>query len=128
MVEHILVRIQLAHHIARAAPTCKVVSVAARNAIKVRQFSGEVHTFAHRTPTAHRLRDGPRGAARQPARALRSLDRTVKLFNVDDGAVLRTFTHHTEDVYCLALLPDGLRFVSGSVDKTAAIVEHGLAM
>ena len=34
VVEHIVVRIQLAHHIARAAPTCKVVSVAARNAIK----------------------------------------------------------------------------------------------
>ena len=29
VVQHILVRIQLAHHIGRAAPTCKVVSVAA---------------------------------------------------------------------------------------------------
>ena len=27
----------------------------------------------------------------------------------------------------LALLPDGLRFVSGSTDKTACIVYHGLA-
>ena len=44
LVEHILVRIQLAHHIARAAPTCKVVSVAARNAIKVRKSSVEVVT------------------------------------------------------------------------------------
>ena len=44
VVEHILVRIQLAHHIARAAPTCKVVSVAAGNAIRARQFSGEVVT------------------------------------------------------------------------------------
>ena len=42
VVQHILVRIQLAHHIARAAPTCKVVSVAAGNAIRARQFSGEV--------------------------------------------------------------------------------------
>ena len=25
-----------------------------------------------------------------------SLDKTVKLFNVNDGAVLRTFTHHTK--------------------------------
>jgi len=30
VVQHILVRLTLAHHIARAAPTCKVVSVAAR--------------------------------------------------------------------------------------------------
>ena len=29
---------------------------------------------------------------------------------------------------CLALLPDGRRFVSGSPDKTARIVEHGLAL
>jgi len=54
-------------------------------------------------------------------------NRTVKLFNVNDGAVLRTFTHHTGSVYCLALLPDGLRFVSGSHDRTARVVYHGLA-
>jgi len=52
-------------------------------------------------------------------------DKTVKLFNVDDGAVVRIFTHHTDFVYSLALLPDGLRFVSGSHDKTARIVEIG---
>ena len=56
-----------------------------------------------------------------------SADSTVKLFNVNDGAVLRTFVHHTAGVRCLALLPDGLRFVSGSMDKTARIVYHGLA-
>ena len=50
-----------------------------------------------------------------------SNDSTVKLFNVNDGAVLRTFTHHVKAVRCLALLPDGLRFVSGSTDKTARI-------
>ena len=54
-----------------------------------------------------------------------SNDHTVKLFNVNDGAVLRTFTHHTKAVTSLALLPDGLRFVSGSADKTARIVEIG---
>ena len=31
--------------------------------------------------------------------------------------------HHTDEVTCLALLPDGLRFVSGSADGTARIVE-----
>ena len=59
VVQHIVVRLTLAHHIGRAAPTCHVVSVAARNAIKVR--------------------------------------------------------------------PDGLRFVSGSGDKSARIAYHGLA-
>ena len=56
-----------------------------------------------------------------------STDSTVKLFNVNDGAVLRTFKHHTSPVTSLALLPDGLRFVSGTYDKTARIAYHGLA-
>ena len=58
-----------------------------------------------------------------------SHDFTIKLFNVDDGAVLRTFKHRTP-LYCLALLPDGLRFVSGSGDfddGTACVAYHGLA-
>ena len=54
-------------------------------------------------------------------------DKTVKLFNVNNGAVLRKFTHHTGVVRSLALLPDGLRFVSGSYDHTACIAYHGLA-
>ena len=56
-----------------------------------------------------------------------SFDTTVKLFNVNDGAVLRTFPHHTSWVFSLTLLPDGLRFVSGSADCTARIVYHGIA-
>ena len=46
---------------------------------------------------------------------------------MEECLVLRTFRHHTGPVRCLALLPDGLRFVSGSVDPSACIVEHGLA-
>ena len=56
------------------------------------------------------------------------MDTTVKLFNVNDGAALRTFRHHTAMVLCLALLPDGRRFVSGSSDKNTCIVYHGLAL
>ena len=52
---------------------------------------------------------------------------TIKLFNVNDGAVLRTFKHHTGLGSCLALLPDGLRFVSSSGNTTARIFYHGLA-
>ena len=53
-------------------------------------------------------------------------DQTVELFNVNDGAVLRTFTGQA--IRCnLALMPDGLRFVSGSMHGHARIVEHGLA-
>ena len=56
-----------------------------------------------------------------------SNDYSVKLFNANDGAVLRTFKHHTNKVSSLALMPDGIRFVSASYDGTARIVEHGLA-
>ena len=41
VVQHIVVRLTLAHHMGRAAPTCKVVSVAVRNAVKVRPFSSQ---------------------------------------------------------------------------------------
>ena len=54
-----------------------------------------------------------------------SNDHTVKLFNVNNGFVLRTFTHHTAPVTSLALMSDGLCFVSGSDDKTARIAYHG---
>jgi len=56
-----------------------------------------------------------------------SEDFFVKLFNVDDGNVLRTFRHHLGPVFSLALMPDGRRFVSGSADKSALVIEHGLA-
>ena len=59
---------------------------------------------------------------------LGSDDNTVKLFNVNDGAVVRSFLHHTDRVTCLALLSEGRRFVSGSWDGTARIVEHGLVL
>jgi len=57
----------------------------------------------------------------------RVLKKPIQLFNVNTGAVLRTFMHHTRPVNSLALLPDGLRFISGSDDETACIVYHGLA-
>ena len=49
----------------------------------------------------------------------------IKLFDVNGGFVLRTFTHHTGPVLSLALMPDGRRFVSGSTDKIARIAEIG---
>ena len=56
-----------------------------------------------------------------------SNDHAIKLFNVNDGAVLRTFTHLRGVGRCLALLPDGLRFVSSSGNHAARIAYHGLA-
>ena len=53
-------------------------------------------------------------------------DKTVDLLNVNDGWILRTFSLDSR-VFSLALLPDGLRFVSGSADGTARIADHGIA-
>ena len=53
---------------------------------------------------------------------------TVQLFNVNDGAILRTFMlDRIRYVGCLALQPDGRRFVAGC-GCTARIVEHGLVL
>ena len=55
-----------------------------------------------------------------------SKDTSVKLFNVNDGAVLRTFTD-PDSMECLALMPDGLRFVVTTEEGTTIIAHHGLA-
>ena len=54
-----------------------------------------------------------------------SADKTIQLFNVNDGSVLNSWAYHTETVECLALLPDGLRFVSCDFMR-ARIAYHGL--
>ena len=42
----VLNRLKIAHEIAAVAPTCRAFEIAARNALKVRKFSGEVVTLA----------------------------------------------------------------------------------
>ena len=74
-----------------------------------------------------RLYENPRVGLINSDKILDWGDDNVKLFNVNDGAILRRFMHHTGTVTSLALLPDGLRFVSGGLDRTARIVYHGLA-
>ena len=101
MVQHILLRIQLAHHIARAAPTCKVVSVAVRNAIKARQFSSEVVTLAGHSV---KLAAAPDGRI-----ITSSYNETVTVWR--DGACERTI-HAQANVNAVAVLPGGARFVA----------------
>ena len=114
VVQHILVRLTLAHNIGRAAPTCKVVSVAAGNAIRVRQFSSEVVTLAGHTGLVRCVAAVPDGRV-----ITGSYDRTVKVWR--DGACERTIHVHTDFVHAVAVLPGGARFVSGSADCTAKL-------
>ena len=52
----VLYQLQLAHDIARTAPTSRVISVAVRNAFKLRPFSTEVVTLAGPPCVRHRGR------------------------------------------------------------------------
>jgi WD40 repeat protein len=113
VVQHIVVRFTLAHHIARAAPTCKVVSVAVRNAIKERKFSSEVVTLAGHASLLNCL------AAADSRVITGSEDKTVKVWR--DGACEHTIEAHTESITAVAVLPGGARFVSIGYDFTAKL-------
>ncbi|MBL7960637.1 WD40 repeat domain-containing protein, partial [bacterium] len=48
-------------------------------------------------------------------------DRTVKLWDVEKGTLIRTFDGHQLNVWSLKFTPNGDRLVSGSYDKTLKI-------
>jgi WD40 repeat protein len=60
---------------------------------------------------------GPDG----PLLASANADRSVKLWNVETGQVVRTFVGHKEAVVCVAISPDGRRLLSGSMDQTVKL-------
>ena len=104
----------------------RILSGGVDNTVRVWLLNGTLeNTFGHHTSFVNALVALPDN--QHALSGAGSIDHNIKLFNVNDGAVLRTFPHHTDEVTCLSLLPDGLRFVSGSDDKTARIVYHGLA-
>jgi len=47
-----------------------------------------------------------------------SRDKTIKLWDVKDDALTRTFKGHTKGVNSVSFSPDGSRIASGSVDTT----------
>ena len=104
LLEHIVLFIQLAHHIARTAPTCRVISVAVRNAFKVRPFSGKVITLA-----GHRA--GIEAAVAPDGRIITASKSTIRVWH--DGTCTKTIeAHRGLGVDAVAVLPGGARFVS----------------
>jgi WD40 repeat protein len=45
----------------------------------------------------------------------------VKVWDAQDGALLRTLEGHTESVNSVAYSPDGARIISGSWDDTVKV-------
>jgi WD40 repeat protein len=48
-------------------------------------------------------------------------DKTVRVWDLDTGACLRTLKGHLDSVRSVALHADGLRVVTGSWDKTVRV-------
>ena len=123
LLQHIVDRIQLAHHIAPAAPTCRVISVAVCNALKARPFSSEVVTLDEH--------DAVLGVAAAPdGRVITGLgwydnnvtvwrERTVKI----SGRIIkvwneRTIEAHTEKVVAVVLTPPQAARASSASRRT----------
>jgi WD40 repeat protein len=45
-------------------------------------------------------------------------DKTIKLWRVSDGSLVRTLTGHTDSVWSVSFSPDGRLLASGSRDNT----------
>jgi len=52
-----------------------------------------------------------------------SSDKTIRLWEIETGRMLRVLDHHRDSVTSIAFSPDGKTILSGSLDKTAAICD-----
>ncbi|MEH2240517.1 WD40 repeat domain-containing protein, partial [Nostoc sp.] len=50
-----------------------------------------------------------------------SVDKTIKIWDVSSGQLLKTLTGHSSEVYSVAYSPNGQQLASASVDKTIKI-------
>ena len=58
---------------------------------------------------------------KQPLLVTCSADRTVRMWNTDNGAAVRTLSGHTDYVFAVAISPDGNLIASGAFDGEVRI-------
>ena len=105
----VLYQLTLAHDIAAVAPTCHALCDAAKLAMKLRPFSGEVIVDRHDMAL--------RAVAVAPNGRIITTSSNSRTGAIKCGA--RTKVHaHTSCIMSVAALPGGARFVSGSFDRT----------
>ena len=68
----------------------------------------------------HRGVDWPDGRIVRLRRSGSANDKTIKVWDLESGRLLRSLEGHTDGVNAVALTPDG-RIVSGSADKTIKV-------
>ncbi len=76
--------------------------------------SPQVHALMGHSDWVWSIAPSPNGQAL----ASGSRDKTIKLWDLPTGSLVRTLTGHTSDVFSVAISPDGRTLASGSNDKT----------
>lgn len=87
--------------------------------ITLRGHTDAVNTVAF-SPDGRHLATAA-GACPNPFRPPVGEDRTAKIWDIQTGQVLRTFTGHTEGVWGVAFSPDGQSLATSGFDRTARV-------
>ena len=114
----VLYQLTLAHDIAAVAPTCHVLCDAAKIALKLRPFSGEVVTLGRHTDSVYCVAASPDGRI-----VTGSADRTIKVWSIGQPTPNFTLEGHEKGVNCVEYFRGGDRpyLISGADDKLVKI-------